>query len=91
MYIPKFFEETDQEKLLAFMREFNFATLITSENNFPTATHLPFIVEKRDGKIYLLAHLAKANLHWQQFENNEILVIFHPKNCIVEHKHIRPR
>ena len=83
MYIPKFFEETDQEKLLAFMREFNFATLITSENNFPTATHLPFIVEKRDGKIYLLAHLAKANLHWQQFENNEILVIFQEPHAYI--------
>src|SRR4051794_26871215 len=76
MYIPKYFIETDEEKLLAFMREFNFATLITSKNNSPTATHLPFIIEKRAEKVYLLAHLAKANLHWQQFENDEILVIF---------------
>ena len=83
MYIPKFFAETDEEKLLAFMREFNFATLITSENNFLTATHLPFIIEKRDEKIYLLAHLAKANLHWQQFENKDILVIFQEPHAYV--------
>ena len=63
MYIPKYFAETDEEKLVAFMQEFNFATLITSENGFPTATHLPFIIEKRDDKVFLLAHLAKANLH----------------------------
>ena len=83
MYIPKFFEETDQKKLLAFMREFNFATLITSENNYPTATHLPFIIEKCEEKIYLLAHLARANLHWQQFENNGILVIFQAPHAYI--------
>jgi transcriptional regulator len=76
MYIPRHFAETNEEKLVAFMREFNFATLITAENDVPFATHLPFIIEKRDNKIYLQAHLAKANPHWQQFENKEVLVIF---------------
>jgi transcriptional regulator len=83
MYIPKIFAETDEEKLLAFMREFNFATLITAENDIPTATHLPFIIEKRDEKIYLLAHLAKANPHWQQFKNKEILVIFQAPHAYI--------
>lgn len=76
MYIPKYFAEIDEKKLIAFMREFNFATLVTAKNDVPFATHLPFIIEKRDDKIYLQAHLAKANLHWQQFENKQVLVIF---------------
>jgi transcriptional regulator len=76
MYIPRHFAETNEEKLVAFMREFNFATLITAENDVPFATHLPFIIEKQDDKIYLQAHLAKANPHWQQFENKEVLAIF---------------
>lgn len=76
MYIPKYFIETDEAKLIEFMREFNFATLITAKNDVPFATHLPFIIETRDDKIYLQAHLAKANPHWQQFENKEVLVIF---------------
>ena len=82
MYIPKFFVEEDEEKLLAFMREYNFATLVTAENDFPTATHLPFIIEKRDEKIILLAHLAKANLHWKQFDK-EILVIFQEPHAYI--------
>lgn len=82
MYIPKFFVEEDEEKILAFMREYNFATLVTAENDFPTATHLPFIIEKRGEKIILLAHLAKANLHWKQFDK-EILVIFHEPHAYV--------
>ena len=82
MYIPKFFVEEDEEKVLAFMREYNFATLVTAENDFPTATHLPFIIEKREEKIVLLAHLAKANLHWKQF-NKKILVIFQEPHAYI--------
>lgn len=82
MYIPKFFVEEDEEKILAFMSEYNFATLVTAENDFPTATHLPFIIEKRGEKIILLAHLAKANLHWKQFDK-EILVIFQEPHAYV--------
>lgn len=84
MYIPKYFAETDEENLLAFMREFNFATVVTAENDFPTATHLPFIIEKRaGGKIILAAHLAKANSHWKQFENKEVLVIFQEPHAYI--------
>lgn len=65
------------------MREFNFATLVTAENDLPFATHLPFIIEKRGEKIFLLAHLAKANPHWQQFENKEVLVIFQEPHAYI--------
>lgn len=87
MYIPKHFIETDKENLIAFMREFNFATLITAENDLPFATHLPFIIECRDDKIYLLAHLAKANPHWQQFENKDVLVIFQEPHAYISPLH----
>jgi len=83
MYIPKFFAEFDEESLLAFMREFNFAALVTAENDLPEATHLPFIIEKRGDKIVLLAHMAKANLHWKQFAGREILVIFQEPHAYV--------
>jgi transcriptional regulator len=83
MYIPKFFAETDEESLLAFMREFNFAALVTAENDLPEATHLPFIIEKRGEKIILLAHMAKANPQWKHFADKEILVIFQEPHAYV--------
>ncbi len=86
MYIPKFFLEEDEAKILAFMRDFNFATLVTSESDLPTATHLPFITEKRFEKIILSAHLAKANLHWKQFDK-EILVIFQEPHAYISPLH----
>lgn len=76
MYTPKFFEETDPAKLLAFMRRYNFATLVTAENDVPEATHLPFIVEKRGDKFILRAHMAKANPQWRQFSEKPVVVIF---------------
>ena len=83
MYIPKHFVEDNEENLLAFMSEFNFAALVTSENDFPVATHLPFIIEKRNGKIILSAHLAKANPQWKQFPDRNILVIFQEPHAYV--------
>ena len=83
MYIPNFFAETDEESLLAFMREFNFATLVSAENDFPTATHLPFIIERREEKLILSAHMAKANLQWKQLENKNVLVIFQEPHAYI--------
>ena len=83
MYIPKFFAETDVKSLLAFMREFNFAALVSAENDLPTATHLPFIIEEYEDKIVLSAHMAKANLQWKEFGEKQVLVIFQEPHAYV--------
>lgn len=76
MYIPKVNLIDDKEEILSFMKRFNFATIITSKGNHPNATHLPFVVEEKDGNIVLLSHFAKANTHWEDIEDNDVLVIF---------------
>jgi len=45
---------------------FSFATIITATNNFPVATHLPFVVTVSDNTIILTSHFAKANEQWKQ-------------------------
>jgi transcriptional regulator len=83
MYTPKFFAETDTDKLLAFMREYNFAVLVTAEEERPEATHLPFIIETRGDKLILLAHMARANPQWKQFTEKPVLVIFSEPHAYV--------
>jgi transcriptional regulator len=83
MYTPKFFEETDPGKLLAFMRRYNFAVLVTAKNDRPEGTHLPFIIEERSGGVVLLAHMAKANPQWRQFGEKDALVIFSEPHAYV--------
>lgn len=77
MYIPKQFLLDDTAKLISFMKTYSFGLMITAENNSPTATHLPFIIEQRENDLYLLSHVAKANPQWKSFKNNvSILVVF---------------
>ena len=76
MYIPKINVATDREEIISFMKQFSFATIITANNNFPIATHLPFIVTSRGDDVILTSHFAKANPQWKDLENCKVLVIF---------------
>ncbi|SKB31519.1 FMN-binding negative transcriptional regulator [Daejeonella lutea] len=76
MYIPKFNLATDRDEIVSFMQRFSFATIISSKNDIPVATHLPFIVTIRDDQVVLTSHFAKANEQWKDLEGNKPLVIF---------------
>lgn len=77
MYIPKHFEEVDKKKLVEFMREYNFAVIVSSAKKRYWATHIPFLITETGDDVILRAHMAKANPQWANFKNEEeILVIF---------------
>lgn len=76
MYIPPVNLMKEQKEALKFMKRFSFATIISTSNNFPTATHLPFLTSVREDKIILTSHFARANSQWQLIEQNNSLVIF---------------
>ena len=86
MYIPKVNIATDKTEIIEFMKRFSFATIITSKDNFPTATHLPFVVTTKDDHVVLTSHFAKANEHWQDIENNSVLVIFSEPHAYISTK-----
>lgn len=58
------------------MRTYSFATLVTAKANRPIATHLPFTIVEKEGKLTLSSHLARANVQWKKMEQLEALVIF---------------
>lgn len=88
MYTPHIFKESNQDELINFIQKFNFGILVSASDNFPTATHLPFVVEKRGEELFLIAHFARANEHWQEIENNEkVLVIFSEPHAYISTKH----
>lgn len=77
MYIPKHFEEKKLNKLLQFLKEYNFAIMVNSRNGKPIATHLPFITGQDGKNVILKSHMAKANPQWKSFNGkDEVLVIF---------------
>jgi transcriptional regulator len=78
MYIPPHFREEEISELHALMRTSPFATLITTQENRPFATHLPILLDA-EGETYgtLRGHVARANPHWQDFDGErEALAIF---------------
>jgi transcriptional regulator len=87
MYIPKQNLITDKQEALSFMQRYSFATIVTVNNNIPSATHLPFIVSERDGQIILVSHFAKANPQADEIVDGNPLVIFAEPHAYISPKH----
>lgn len=87
MYSPAHYRIEDEEECVEFMSRYSFATIVTAENNRPTATHLPFVVNYLNGKIVLTAHFAKASPQWKELEKAEVLVIFQQPHAYISPMH----
>ena len=77
MYISKLNREEDRAKILEFLQQNEFATVVTYDGEKPTASHLLTEVVQEGENLFVNGHMAKANPLWKTFEKNpEILVIF---------------
>ncbi len=78
MYSPEYHIEENQGILHNVIRDHGWAILVGNVEGTPIATHLPFMLDETQGeKGTLISHMAKANPHWQSFEDDqEALVIF---------------
>ncbi len=78
MYTPKLYREEDRARILEFLRQNEFATLVTFDGEKPTASHLLMEVVEDGDRLLVNGHMSRANPQWKQFEANiEVLVIFH--------------
>lgn len=78
MYVPKHFSQDDPALLLDVMRTNNFATLVSSVDGLPFATHLPVLATMENGVCRIEGHFAKANPQWKALESNPAaLIMFH--------------
>lgn len=75
MYTPPQNRNDDPVELLAFMRRYSFATLVTSCGGL-MATHLPVNVNERGGRVHIVGHLSKANPQWRELALGEAMVLF---------------
>jgi transcriptional regulator len=78
MYIPKLYREEDESKILEFLRQNEFATLVTYDGSKPVASHLLMEIVQKGEDLFVNGHMSRANSQWKLFETNpEVLVIFH--------------
>lgn len=72
--------------MLSFMRKYSFGTIITSANNLPVATHLPFLIEEKDDHIIISSHFAKANPQALDVSGSANLLIFAEPHAYISPK-----
>ena len=65
VYLPPLFNETQTEVLIAHIERHDFGLLISdggeAANRELVASQIPFLVERRGSRLYLLGHIARAN------------------------------
>lgn len=78
MYTPASFKVADPAHLHKLMRRYPFALLLTEHDGQIAASHLPFMLDADRGSHgTLLAHMARANPHWQLLDGQRgALVVF---------------
>lgn len=81
MYIPTAFKMKGISEMIAVIQENSFATLFSTHEGIPFATHLPLLLN--DTKDCLIGHFAKGNPQWKDIENQKVLAIFHGPHCYI--------
>lgn len=78
MYTPKLYREEDRAKIFEFLRQNEFAILVSHDDGKPIASHLLVEVAEEGEKLLIYSHMSKANPQWKTFDSTgEVLVIFH--------------
>jgi transcriptional regulator len=76
MYSPPYNRLEDRAELLEFMRANGFALLVTGTGGSLHASHLPVMPREENRQILLDMHMAKNNPQWQEFFDDEVMVVF---------------
>lgn len=74
MSVPNQFAMGNVEEIHSFIREFSFATLVSSHLR---VSHLPMLLVAEEGELgTLYCHFAKANSHHRNIEGQAVLCVF---------------
>jgi transcriptional regulator len=76
MYAPSYNRVEDRDEILAFMRANSFVVLVTGTGGALHASHLPATIHERGGGLVIDMHMARNNPQWQEFFDDEVLVVF---------------
>lgn len=84
MYSPTNFKETDLAVLAQLISNHPLGILISNGIDGITTSPIPFLLRNNNGKLKLVAHIARANQHWVSLQNNhDCVVIFTGHNSYI--------
>ncbi len=77
VYLPPAFTETRTELLIEHIERYEFGMLVSHGSEGLIASQIPFLCERRDGRLYLEGHLARHNPQLADLDSaEEALAIF---------------
>lgn len=77
MYIPELYKNENQEDIQNFIHQNGFGILVNQTKGKLWATHIPLLLEEKEGKQILVGHVSKENPQAASFKNNDdVLAIF---------------
>lgn len=85
MYVPFEFSQNDIIEIEQFLIGNSFGTIVsTNETQLPTASHLPFLIERNKEDFILEGHIARANKQSDLLKKGKnVLLIFQGPNAYV--------
>ena len=82
MYPPPHHQTEDIQKMIAVIKAYPFAMLVSAERNTPFITHIPIVYNEESGK--LVAHIDKNNPHVETLKNGtRVTVVFKGADCYI--------
>lgn len=77
MYIPELYKNENQTEIEQFIHKNGFAVLVNQTNGKLWATHIPLLLENKNGKQILIGHVSKLNPQAESFiTNDNVLAVF---------------
>jgi transcriptional regulator len=76
VYSPTYNQLEDRAEVLAFMQANGFPVLVTGTGGNLVASHLPVQVHEKENHFFVDSHMAKNNPQWQEFFDDEVMVVF---------------
>lgn len=85
LYIPRHFSQQDADAAYRLIERHAFGTLVSAGPSGLHVSHLPFLPERdANGRVRLLAHVARANEHWKALAGAQhIVAIFEGPHAYV--------
>jgi transcriptional regulator len=77
VYVPPAFANDRVDELHDFIEQYSFGVLVSTEQQEPAASHLPFLLDRGTGASgTLIGHFAKDNPQWRELAGQQVLAVF---------------
>ena len=85
MYIPTPFLIEDRKAIMAFMRQFDFAVVVSHSPEVGlVVSHVPVLIREVGSELQIVGHVARGNSHWRLMDRQtESMVIFQGPHAYV--------